>query len=74
MWTIGDYLAQLDAKVCLDDLRTSHDRIQNKRKKNSGTLNTDEKRFYIDLLPAVGSPPQTANNGHPALDSTCIIR
>ncbi|SBT82344.1 conserved Plasmodium protein, unknown function [Plasmodium ovale] len=49
MWTIGDYLAQLDAKVCLDDLRTSHDRIQNKRKKNSGTLNTDESEFLIKV-------------------------
>lgn len=35
MWTIGDYLAHLDAKLCLDDLRKSHDFIQSKKRNRS---------------------------------------
>ncbi|GAW83387.1 hypothetical protein, conserved [Plasmodium gonderi] len=49
MWTIGDYLAQLDAKLCLEDLRYSHDRMQSKKKKNSPKLLGDESEFLIKV-------------------------
>ncbi|SBT80711.1 conserved Plasmodium protein, unknown function [Plasmodium malariae] len=49
MWTIGDYLAQLDAKVCLDDLRHSHDHIKSKKKLNSGKLMGDENEFLLKV-------------------------
>lgn len=39
MWTVGDYLAHLDAKLCLDDLRRSHDFIQNKKRNRSYSEN-----------------------------------
>lgn len=40
MWTVGDYLAHLDAKLCLDDLRRSHDFIQSKKRNRSYSANT----------------------------------
>ncbi|CRH02430.1 conserved Plasmodium protein, unknown function [Plasmodium relictum] len=49
MWTIGDYLAHLDAKLCLDDLRKSHDFIKSKKKSNSGNNNTEENEFLIKV-------------------------
>ncbi|KYN96981.1 putative membrane protein [Plasmodium gaboni] len=48
MWTIGDYLAQLDARLCLEDLRQSHDSLQNKKKKSRHlNLGTSEEKEYL---------------------------
>ncbi|CAA9990787.1 conserved Plasmodium protein, unknown function [Plasmodium knowlesi strain H] len=49
MWTIGDYLAHLDAKLCLDDLRYSHDRMQHKKKRHATKLLGDESEFLIKV-------------------------
>ncbi|CXJ14754.1 conserved Plasmodium protein, unknown function [Plasmodium berghei] len=49
MWNVGDYLAQLDANMCLDDIKNSHDRIQNNKKKYSKKISKDESEFLIKV-------------------------
>ncbi|SCN62831.1 conserved Plasmodium protein, unknown function [Plasmodium chabaudi chabaudi] len=49
MWNIGDYLAQLDANMCLDDIRTSHDRMQNNKKKYSKKISKDETECLLKV-------------------------